>query len=67
MPSYSVAECNRAAPQTNETFKSYIVRRSSLRYYVESGHFHGFGELFQFQCDRVKYVLQEGALGHLVC
>jgi len=60
---YFVGEFNRTVSQTNETFKSYIARLSSLlSYYVKSRSVHDFDELCQLLvCDRVKSVLPEGA------
>jgi len=68
VPSYFVDEFNRAVRQTNETFKSYIARLSSLlSYYVESTNVHDFDELCQLLvCDRVKSVFPEGALSHFL-
>jgi len=64
--SYFVDKFNRVR-QTNE-HSSHMARLSSLpSYYVQSRNVHDFDELCQLLlCDRVKSVLPEGVLSHLL-
>src|SRR5664279_1361712 len=68
VPSYFIDEFNRLTRLPAETFKSYTSRLSTLlKYYLDSKKVSTFDELIQLLiCDRVKSVLPEGALSHLL-
>jgi hypothetical protein len=56
------------ATSGKRNFKSYIGRLDTLlSYYLESRKAKDFQSLFQLLlCDRIKSVLPEGALSHLL-
>ena len=68
VPSYFCDEFNKMTRKYNETFKSYIYRLSTmLDYYLSSRKVKSFDDLCNLLvCDRIKSVLSDGALGHVL-
>ena len=68
VPQYFLEQFNAVVRQSNETFKSFASRLSLLlNYYLTSRKVTTFDELRDLLiCDRVKSVLSEGSLSHVL-
>jgi hypothetical protein len=68
VPTFFIDEFNRCTRRSDETFKGYASRLSILlSYYLDSRKVKDFESLVQLiVCDRIKSVLPEGALSHLL-
>ena len=68
VPSYFIDEFNRLVRPQSETYKSYMSRLYSLlSHYLDSRQVNDFEGLLQLLvCDRVKSVLSENLLSHVL-
>jgi len=68
VPSYFVDQFNHITKYQSETYKSFASRLTTLlKYYIDSRKVTDIDSLLQLLvCDRIKSVLPEGALSHLL-